>query len=187
MLMAPYRVLDLTHTDGMLCAQILGDLGAEVIQVEPPGGAPGRHIGPFYQGQEDIEHSISWWSYSRGKKSLVLDVEDEADRSTLLQLVATADFLIDAEAPGVMAQRGLAYEDLAEINPALIHISMTPYGMEGPKADWVATDLTLLAAGGPLSLTGDADRPPVRVSLPQAWLHAAAEAATGCQGRHSRL
>ena len=66
MLLSPYRVLDLTSTHGMLCAQILGDLGADVIQVEPPGGALGRRTGPFLAGLEDPEHSVSWWGTPAG-------------------------------------------------------------------------------------------------------------------------
>ncbi|MEJ2088412.1 MAG: CoA transferase, partial [Gammaproteobacteria bacterium] len=68
MLLQPYRVLDLTHTHGMLCAQILGDLGADVIQIEPPGGAPGRRMAPFRNDEPDPEASRYWWSYARGKR-----------------------------------------------------------------------------------------------------------------------
>lgn len=177
MLLHPYRVLDLTHCHGTLCAQILGDLGADVIQVEPPGGASGRLIGPFFDNRKDAEHSLSWWGYARGKRSVELDVD--ADREVFLKLVATVDFLIEAEPVGSMTARGLAYEQLRKYNPALIHVSMTPFGSDGPKSDWVASDITLLASAGPLAMTGDEDRPPVRISVPQAWNHASAEAAVG--------
>ncbi len=169
--------LDLTGTHGMLCAQILGDLGADVIQVEPPGGALGRRMGPYLAGLEDPENSVSWWGYACGKRSIELDLD--AQRDTFLELVKRADFLIEAEPVGSLDERGIGYAALRQHNPALIHVSMTPYGETGPKSSWVASDLTLLAAAGPLSITGDEDRPPVRVSVPQAWNHAAAEAATG--------
>ncbi len=177
MLLKPYRVLDLTSQNGMLCAQILGDLGADVIQIETPGGAAGRSRGPFFENQIDPELSLNWWGYARGKRSIELDID--ADRDIFLDLVSRADFLIESEPVGSLKARGLAYDTLSEHNPALIHISMTPFGSSGPKADWAATDLTLVASAGPLAIAGDDDRPPVRVSVPQAWHHAAAEAAVG--------
>ncbi len=176
-LLQPYRVLDLTHTYGGLCGQILGDLGAEVIQIEPPGGAPGRQLGPFLNDTEDPESSLYWWSYARGKKSVELDID--ADRDKFLELVAASDFLIEAEPVGSLETRGIGYADLAAINPSLIHVSLTPFGATGPKANWVASDLTLVASAGPMAMTGDDDRAPVRVSVPQAWNHCASEAAAG--------
>ena len=177
MLLKPYRVLDLTSNQGMLCAQILGDLGADVIQIEPPGGASGRRRGPYYHNEIDLELSLDWWAYARGKRSIELDIDVE--REVFLKLVATADFLIESEPVGSLAARGLDYETLRQTNPALIHVTMTPFGSTGPKSKWLGTDLTLVASAGPLALTGDLDRPPVRVSVPQAWHHAAAEAAAG--------
>ena len=177
MLLAPYRVLDLTSQHGTLCGQVLGDLGADVIQIEPPGGATGRRIGPFAGGQEDPEASLYWWGHARGKRSIELDIDQ--DRAIFLQLVARADILIEAEPVGTMADRGIDYAALSQENPALIVVSMTPFGSTGPKAHWHATDLTLMAAAGPMAITGDDDRPPVRVSVPQAWSHAAAEALVG--------
>lgn len=186
MLLSSYRVLDLTHTQGMLCGQILGDLGADVIQIEPPGGAPGRKLGPFLDQKTDPASSLFWWSYARGKRSLELDIDQ--DRETFLKLVGSTDFLIDAEPAGGLAKRGFAYEDLAKHHSGLIQVSLTAYGASGPKADWAASDITLLAASGPMAITGDEDRAPVRVSVPQAWQHCAAEGAVGAlialQERH---
>ena len=177
MLLEPYRVLDLTQSHGVLCAQILGDLGADVIQIEPPGGAPGRQLGPFYRDQTDPESSLYWWGYARGKRSIELDID--AQPETFLQLVESVDFMVEAEPVGSLAARGFDYATLAERNPGLIQVSLTPYGSTGPKSTWVASDITLVASGGPMAITGDEDRPPVRVSVPQAWNHAAAEAAAG--------
>jgi crotonobetainyl-CoA:carnitine CoA-transferase CaiB-like acyl-CoA transferase len=95
----------------------------------------------------------------------------------LHRLVANADFLIESETPGVQAARGLDYDALAMLNPGLVYVSITPFGQTGPKALWADADLVLMAAGGPLRLTGDEDRAPLRVSVPQAYAHAAAEAA----------
>ena len=176
-LLAPYRVLDLTTERGLLCGQIFGDLGADVIKIEPPGGAPARRIGPFYQDTPDPNRSLFWWAYNRNKRGITLDYTSDEGRALLLRLVERADFVIESEHPGRMAQLGLAYDDLARVNPALVYVSITPFGQDGPKAGYADTDLVVLAASGFLALTGDDDRPPVRVSVPQAYLHASAEAA----------
>jgi crotonobetainyl-CoA:carnitine CoA-transferase CaiB-like acyl-CoA transferase len=176
-MLSPYRVLDLTDERGLLCGQILADLGADVIAVEPPGGSSARRIGPFAGDEPGPERSLHWWAYARNKRGITLDLDADDGREKLRQLVAGADFLIESAAPGEMAARGLGYGDLAAINPALIYVSITPFGQDGPKAHYAATDLTILAASGPLLLTGDDDRPPLRVGVPQAYAHAGAEAA----------
>jgi crotonobetainyl-CoA:carnitine CoA-transferase CaiB-like acyl-CoA transferase len=173
------RVLDLTARQGMLCAQILADLGADVVQIETPGGALGRNSGPFLNDVVDPEGSLSWWAYARGKRSIELDIASEQDRPTLARLIETADVLVESEPVGRLEALGLTDEVLAALNPALIHVSMTGYGHSGPKAHWAWTDLTLMASGGPLAIAGDDDRAPVRVGVPQAFAHAAAEAAAG--------
>ena len=172
----------------MLCAQILGDLGADVVQVEAPGGAAGRKVGPFHDGLVDPEGSLSWWAYARGKRSIVLDIASEQDRPTLMRLIETADVLVESEPVGRLDALGLSDAVLDRANPALIHVAMTGYGPAGPKAHWAWTDLTLMAAGGPLAIAGDDDRAPVRVGVPQAFAHAAAEAAAGVMvALHGRL
>jgi crotonobetainyl-CoA:carnitine CoA-transferase CaiB-like acyl-CoA transferase len=163
----------------MLCAQILADLGADVVQIEPPGGAPGRMAGPFLNDVPDPEGSLAWWAFARGKRSLVLDLAAPADCAILQRLIETADVLIEAEPLGRLEGLGLGDAALEALNPALIHVAMTGYGRTGPKAHWAWTDLTLMAAGGPLAIAGDADRAPVRVGVPQAFAHVAAEAAAG--------
>src|SRR5262245_58269374 len=159
-MLSPYRVLDLTDERGLLCGQMLGDLGADVIQIEPPGGSPARRLGPFAGDVPHPDRSLAWWAYTRNKRSVTLDVTDPAGRDRLLELVRSAHFLIESETPGVRAVQRLDYEDLAVINPALIYVSITPFGQTGPRARWAASDLTVWAAGGPLILTGDSDRPP---------------------------
>jgi len=173
------RVLDLSDGGALLCGQILADLGADVIQIEPPGGAAARRLGPYAGGSPDPERSLVWWAYARGKRGLVLDLDTDTGRRELAELAAGADVLLESFAPGELARRGLAYADLAARNPALVMVSITPFGSDGPRAHEAASDLTVLAAAGPLALTGDADRAPVRVVVPQAFLHAAAEAAVG--------
>ncbi len=183
-MLSPYRVLDLTNERGLLCGQILGDLGADVIKVEPPGGSAARKIGPFFQDQPDPNRSLYWWSYNRNKRSITLDVTRGEGRDVLLRLANDAHFLIESDSPGHLASLGLGYEDLAAKNPALIGVSITPFGQDGPKASYADSDLVILAAGGPLVLTGDDDRPPVRVSVPQGYLHASADGAVGALVAH---
>jgi crotonobetainyl-CoA:carnitine CoA-transferase CaiB-like acyl-CoA transferase len=173
----PYRVLDLTDERGLICGQMLGDLGADVIVVEPPGGSSARRIGPFWHDQVDLNTSLYWWSLNRNKRGITCNLDTEQGRDLLRRLVLHADFLIESFEPGALAAIGLGYDDLAALNPRLIVVSITPFGQTGPKAHNAATDLTVLAASHQLLLCGDTDRPPVRVAVPQAFLHAGAEGA----------
>ena len=138
-MLSPYRVLDLTGR-GLLCAQILADLGADVIQVEPPEGSPARREGPFFRDRRDPEHSLHFWAYARNKRSVVLDLEADEGRDTLRRLAQTAHFFIESEAPGTLAASGLGYADLAALNPGLVYVSITPFGQDGPKAQWKGGD-----------------------------------------------
>ena len=178
-MLSAYRVLDLTDERGQLAAFILAQMGAEVIAIEPSGGSPSRSVAPFANDLEDPDSSLQHWAYNRGKKSVVLDLESQDGQQKFRELVETADIVIECESPGSMAARGLGVEALASLNPALIHVSITPFGSEGPKANWLATDITLQAAAGNMAITGDGDRAPLRAggTLPQAWAGAASEAA----------
>ncbi len=178
-MLAPYRVLDLTDERGQLGGQLLAFLGAEVILIEPPGGSSARRVGPFavQDGLAEGESSLFFWSYNRGKRSVVLDLDSEEGRRQLHTLAAGADVLIESFGPGGLQALGLAPQDVATLNPALITASISPFGGDGPKAGWKATDLTVVAAGGQMSLTGDDDRAPVRIGIGQAFHHAAADAA----------
>ena len=172
------RVLDFSDDRGAFCGFLFAELGADVVCVEAPGGSPLRQRGPFVEGARDPERSLSWWAYARGKRSAVLDPEAPGDRDALLRLVDGADVLVESRTPGEMEKLGLGFEELARRNPALVCVSVTPFGQTGPKARWAASDLTVFAASGALWLMGDDDRAPVRISVPQAFLHAGAEAAS---------
>ena len=177
-MLSPYRVLDLTDERGQLAGATLADLGAEVILIEPPDGSRSRRLPPFVAGREgDPEASLWFWSYNRGKRSISLDLDDPADQANFLELVAGADIVLESDRPGAMAERGLGYDVLSAVNPGIVLTSISPFGGSGPKADWAATDLTVAAAAMVSKMTGDEDRPPLRVPLPQAFLHASAEAA----------
>jgi len=183
-MLSPYRVLDLTTERGLLCGQILGDLGADVIQIEPPGGSPARQLAPFFHDEPHPDRSLFWWAFNRNKRSITLKLEHDDGRAIVQRLAKTTHFVIESDNPGRLAQRGCGYDDLAKINPALVYVSITPFGQDGPKANYADSDLVILAAGGPLVLTGDEDRAPVRVSVPQAYLHASGQAAAAALIAH---
>ena len=173
-----YRILDLADERGLIAGMILADLGADVIAIEPPGGNTARQRGPFVNGA-GIEDSLIWQAWARGKRSITLDLESEEGRAAFLELARSADAIIESDDVGAMTSRGLGYEALAAENPGLVYAAMTPFGSSGPKAGWAATDVTVAAAAGPMAQSGDSDRAPLRVGLPQTGLHAGAEAAIG--------
>ena len=186
-MLSPYTVLDLTDDRGELAAMILGDLGADVIKVEPPEGSSSRRVGPFLEDAPEPERSLHYFAFNRNKRSVTLDLTRDAGRNALLRLVEKADFLIESAGPGDMARKGLGFDDLRRASPRLVYVAITPYGQDGPYADFAASDLTLSAMGGPMALQGDRSRPPVRISVPQVWLHASAEAAVGALTAHARM
>jgi crotonobetainyl-CoA:carnitine CoA-transferase CaiB-like acyl-CoA transferase len=175
--LSPYRVLDLTDERGLACGCVLADLGADVVQVEPPDGSSARRCGPFLKGDPDPEHSLYWQAYARNKRGLVLDLEDAGGRAELLRLAEGADFLIESRGAREMERLGLGYEQLAARNPGLVYVSITPFGPDGPKADYAATDLVVQAASGSMALNGEADRAPLRVGGISAWTYGGIEAA----------
>ncbi|MET0324394.1 MAG: CoA transferase, partial [Ilumatobacteraceae bacterium] len=150
-------MIDATDHRGQIAGMILAGLGAEVLLAEPPGGSAHRHRGD----------GLEWWGYNRGKHSVVCRDDDD-----VLGLVRDADVLLDS---GGRFDR----DRVAAVNPGVVHVTVSAFGCDGPKADWAASDLTILAAGCSQALNGDSDRAPVRTSVPQAWLHAGAEAAVG--------
>lgn len=178
-MLSSYRVLDLTDERGHLAGLILAQLGAEVILVEPPEGTSARRMAPFAGDVDGPDRSLHHWAYNQGKKSIVIDLDTEAGQSDLKRLAEGADILIQSADVGAMAVLGLGYENLAAVNPALIYVSISAFGSEGPKADWHAADLTIQASAGNMAITGDRDRAPLRAggTLPQAFHNAASEAA----------
>ena len=178
MLLDGYRVLDLTDHRGEVGPWVLGRLGAEVVKVEPPGGSPARQAQPLVPGAPEGVRSLQFAAYNDGKQSVVLDLAgDASDRATFLELVAGADIVIDSGPPGAVAAAGFTEAELVAANPALVYVLVTPFGADGPRADQPWSELTLAALGGPMSLQGVRERAPVKVSVPQVWRHAGAEAA----------
>lgn len=178
-LLEHYRVLDLTDEKGFLCGKILGDLGADVLKIERPGGDPSRNIGPFYQDEPHPEKSLYWFAFNNNKRGLTLDIEDSSGQEIFKRLVKAADFVIESFPPGYMKNLGLDYSILSNINPGIIMVSITPFGQDGPYSTYKGPDIVSWAMSGMMNLCGEIDRPPVRISFPQTYLHAATHAATG--------
>ena len=173
-----YRILDLTEGGCMIGARILGDLGAKVIKIEPPGGSPSR-IAPFYKDIPHPEKSLYWFSYNLNKRGITLDINKVDGQEIFKRLVAAADVVMESFSPGYMDQIGLGYIELSKIKHDIIMTSITHFGQDGPKAQYNGSDLIAWASGGYLYSCGDPDRAPNWISFPQAELHAGAEAASG--------
>ena len=157
--LAGIRVIELgTMIAGPVAATLLGDFGADVIKIEPPGsGDPIRHSGPFVG-----EESLYWNVEGRSKRSVTLDLRQPEGQAVLRKLVAHADVLVENFRPGTMARWGLSYDILKELNPRLVMLSISGFGQTGPNAERPAYDRISLAYAGFLNMTGYPDRPPVR-------------------------
>jgi crotonobetainyl-CoA:carnitine CoA-transferase CaiB-like acyl-CoA transferase len=183
-LLSPFRVLDLTDELGFLCGKILGDLGADVIKIERPGGDPARNIGPFYRNEVHPEKSLFWFGFNNNKRGITLDLGSSQGQEIFRRLVAKADFVIESFPPAHLDRAHLGYEVLREINPRLVLTSITPFGQTGPYSRFHASDIEIMALSGCMSLTGDPDRPPLRVTFPQSYQWTGSYAAVGALTAH---
>jgi crotonobetainyl-CoA:carnitine CoA-transferase CaiB-like acyl-CoA transferase len=155
-------VLDVTQVmAGPYCAMVLCDMGARVIKIEPPGGDSTRAMAGADRGE-----SAAFNAVNRGKLGVVLDFHTAEGREALKRLARQADILIENYRPGVMHRLGLDYAALASENPRLIYASISGYGQTGPAAAKGGFDLVAQGASGIMSVTGEPDRPPVKVGVP---------------------
>jgi crotonobetainyl-CoA:carnitine CoA-transferase CaiB-like acyl-CoA transferase len=158
------RVLDLSRVlAGPWCAQILADLGADVIKVERPRlGDDARSYPPFFRspGEDNLSQSSYYLCVNRGKRSIEIDFSTEAGQMKVRELAKTSDVLVENHKVGTLKRYGLDYESLAAINPRLIYCSVTGFGQTGPYARNVAYDTTIQAMGGLMSVTGVPDGQP---------------------------
>ena len=168
-MLAGYKVVDLSGRLGWLAGRMLADLGADVIKIEPPLDDIG---GIDLDGAE-------WRALNVNKRLLRLNAAGGAGRQAIERMIARADILIETARPGDPADEWLAPERLAALNSELIHVSITPFGRSGPRAKWRGSDLEIMAAGGAMSLAGEPDGAPLRISVPQAYSWAGAHAASG--------
>ena len=153
------RVIDLADERGELCGRLLADLGADVLRVEPPGGARSRSLPPFAPDGTSL-----YFAYrNTNKRGTVLDLDEAGDRERLRALVASAEVFVESHAPGHLDSLGLGHEALLDLNPGLIVASLTDFGQDGPDSGLVATDDVIVARSGWLSLSGIPEKPPLLV------------------------
>jgi crotonobetainyl-CoA:carnitine CoA-transferase CaiB-like acyl-CoA transferase len=162
--LAGLQVVELASEWTAYAGKLLADLGAEVVLVESPEGASMRRYGPFEGDCPDPERSLWWWHYQTSKSGMSLDLVDPTDARTLRALMRRADIVLEGESPGRLASLGLDHPELRSHAPAVIWVSITPFGRDNPRSAEPATDLTLLAGAGPVWSCGYDDHalPPIR-------------------------
>ena len=169
------RVLDFSRVlAGPFCSVLLADVGAEVIKIEPPGGDDYRHIGPFKKGESALFMLIN-----RGKKSVVVDLKAAGGASLIHELAAVSDVVVENYRPGVAERLGIDYASLSNINSRLVYASVSGFGQSGPMAERPSYDIVAQALSGMMSVTGNADGPPMRTAEPMGDLCAGLFAAWG--------
>lgn len=173
------RVLDLSDYQAILCGKLLADLGAEVIKVEPPKGSLCRSIPPFVEDIPNLEGSIYFLSDNINKLGITLDITKQQGQELFLRLVGQTDIIVESFRPGMLEEWNLGYERLVEVRPDLIMTSITPFGQTGPYSSYASCDLVTLALSGFLFIAGDQDRPPVRISIEQAFAQGGVHGAIG--------
>jgi crotonobetainyl-CoA:carnitine CoA-transferase CaiB-like acyl-CoA transferase len=172
------KVLSFTHfLQGPAAVQMLADVGADVIKIEPPGGAFERSWTGFDAYVEGV--SMFFLLGNRNQRSISLDLRDERAREIVWRLMKEADVLIENYRPGVLQRMGFGYDEVREINPRLVYCSCTGYGSSGPYLKRPGQDLLLQAVSGMTMLSGEADSPPTPVGSAIVDQHAAALAAFG--------
>src|SRR5262249_37638087 len=158
---AGLRILELADEKGQFCGKLFGDLGADVVKIEPLGGEPSRRVGPFLDDIPHPERSLSFWYYNTSKRGITLNLGTLAGPRLFQRLAATSDVILETFRPGFLTALGLAYESLSRQNCRLIMCSLTPFGQTGPWRDYLSSDLLHMAAGGEMASSGydEADVP----------------------------
>jgi crotonobetainyl-CoA:carnitine CoA-transferase CaiB-like acyl-CoA transferase len=173
------RILDLTDEIGVYCTKLLADLGADVIRVENPKGDPVRRRGPFFHGRAEPELSLFHFHFNTSKRSITLNLGSTDGRNLFRKLVRTADVVVETSPPGYLANLGLDYASLKEINPGLILASITGFGQDGPYRQYKAPDIVGVAMGGLMYLGGNPGEPPFYPGAFQGYHLASTDAAIG--------
>ncbi|MCW5643649.1 MAG: CoA transferase [Rhodoferax sp.] len=160
--LAGVRVIEFCSTAaGPFSAMLLADFGADVVKVEPPAGDGLRQWPPLRNG-----YSENFASLNRNKRSIVLDLKQDDDVALARRLILDADIVVENNRPGVMDRLGLGYASFADAHPRLLYCSISAYGQSGPRATEGGFDLTIQAAAGVMSVTGEADGAPVKCGVP---------------------
>jgi benzylsuccinate CoA-transferase BbsE subunit len=172
--LAGLRILELADETGQFCGKLLGDLGADVVKIEPPGGEGSRRVGPFLDDIPHPERSLSFWYYNTSKRGITLNLATADGRALFERLAAASDVILETFRPGFLASLALDHETLCKQNPRLIMCSLTPFGQTGPWRDYLSSDLLHMAAGGEMASSGydEADvpsAPPIAPGGGNAW------------------
>lgn len=166
------RVLEISAPETMLAGRIVADLGADVIAVEPPAGSVSRRLEPFLDDTPGIERSLTWAAMNRNKRGITLDLTSHDGRAIFAELSQEFDVVFQSAGP-----RGVAPLDSVELPEKIVRCTISAFARSGPKSDYAASDLVIMAASGTPAMTGDADRPPLFFPVPQSIMEAGAEAA----------
>jgi crotonobetainyl-CoA:carnitine CoA-transferase CaiB-like acyl-CoA transferase len=163
-------VIELADRRNQWAGKLLADGGARVIQVEPPGGGPGRWCGPFVGDAVDPDRCLDYWWYNTGKQSVALDIGRQPAQDLLRQLLARADIFLESTPPGTLRPYGLDHASLSG-HGALIYASLTDFGQDGPWRDYQMNDAAHLALGGHMASSGysDPSLTPIGGQGHQAW------------------
>jgi crotonobetainyl-CoA:carnitine CoA-transferase CaiB-like acyl-CoA transferase len=157
------RVLDLSQgIAGPLCAKLLGDFGADVIKVEPPGGECGRRLPPFFQDDPHPEKSLFFLQMNLNKRGITLDLETAPGAEILRKLIRLADVVVETFPPGYLASLGLDHATLEADQPGLVMTSITPFGQTGPHSHYKGAEIVAYAMSGIMSVSGTTDREPLK-------------------------
>lgn len=170
-------VLEVASRHTRYAGKLFGELGADVILVEPPGGSALRSEGPGINGHPESDSSLSFNYYNTSKRGLTLDLDSVAGQKLFRELVTRADLVLEGEKPGAMEHRNLGYDALRRVTPRLVLTSVTPFGQSGPYARFECEDLVAMALGGFMYLSGYPDSEPIRAYGEQAYLGAGMYAA----------
>ncbi len=156
------KVIDLSRmAPGPFCTMVLGDLGAEVIRVEEPGGGRMARERTASADEDRASRNAAFNALNRNKRSIALNLKGESAQKALHQLVSDADVFVEGFRPGVVSRLGCDYETLRELNPRLVYCSLSGYGQDGPYSGLVGHDINYISVGGALGVIGDRDGPPV--------------------------
>jgi crotonobetainyl-CoA:carnitine CoA-transferase CaiB-like acyl-CoA transferase len=157
------RVLDISQgIAGPFAAKILGDFGADVIKVEPPGGESGRTMAPFFHNDPHPEKSLFFLLLNLNKRGVTLDLETASGQELFKELVRQSDVVVESFQPGYLASLGLAYEDLEKVNPRIVMTSITTFGQEGPYAHFKGEEIVAYAMSSIMSISGTVDKEPLK-------------------------
>ena len=157
------KVLDLSEDiAGSFCCRLLADYGADVLKLEPPGGAALRRIGPFFHDDPHPEKSLFFLLLNLNKKGATLNLGTSSGQAILKRLAQQVDVVVETFRPGHLASLGLAYEELAELNPALVMTSITPFGQDGPYSNYQGEEIVSYAMGMIMSISGFQGREPLK-------------------------